>query len=139
MTLGDQTTSGIYHKMPVVSNILANIESPIPEKMLISHLLNSLTPCFDDIATVIRHQNPLPSLLRSRFMLTLEENRLNRNRPMHVIHSDHSSSYTVLHIGSSSQPQDKSNNHSSNNWNKSHHHNHGDNRMPYNLDNRRHQ
>ncbi|XP_052623812.1 uncharacterized protein LOC128129200 [Lactuca sativa] len=107
MLLGDRTIVDYCQKLNVVAELLANIESPVPEKTLVVHLLNGLGPKFDNISTVIRHREPLPNFLQACSMLVLEEQRFDRTHPLHAAHSDHSSSSQVLHIatdGSQSQP-----------------------------------
>ncbi|CAH1425424.1 unnamed protein product [Lactuca virosa] len=99
LTLGDLTISQYCERMKVISDLLANIGSPVPEHTLVTYLINGLSPKYDNIATVLRHQNPPPSLLKCRSILTLEERTLNRNRPVQPLHMDHASSPNALHVG----------------------------------------
>lgn len=60
------------------------------------HKVNGLSEKYEHIATIIRHQKPLPSFIDTRAMLQLEETRLKRtqNQPAN---KDTASSPTVLY------------------------------------------
>ncbi|KAI3509251.1 hypothetical protein L1887_24387 [Cichorium endivia] len=92
--------------MTQIADLLANIGSLVAEKTLVTYFLNAISPKFDNVATFIRHSNPLPSFLKARSMLTLEECKSHRATSSPVAHDDHSSSPTVLHVGSQSQPRE---------------------------------
>ncbi|KAJ9539440.1 hypothetical protein OSB04_032173 [Centaurea solstitialis] len=77
MVLGDRSISEYCQKMKLLSDLLANIDSSVPEKTLVSYLINGLSPQFDNIAIVLRH----PTFLQARSILLLEEQHLSRARP----------------------------------------------------------
>lgn len=99
LTLGDLIISNYCERMKVIYDLLSNIGSPVPKPTLVTYLINGLSSKFDNIATVMRHQDPLPSLLKCRSILTLEECTMNRNRPTQPLHMDHASSPQALHAG----------------------------------------
>lgn len=68
------------HKLKVISDLLDNIDKSIDEDALVMHTVNGLSEKYEHIATIIRHQKPLPSFMDTRAMLELEETRLNRTR-----------------------------------------------------------
>ncbi|KAJ9566943.1 hypothetical protein OSB04_002909 [Centaurea solstitialis] len=69
MTLGDRSITDLCTRMTQISDLLANIGSPVAEKTLVTYLLNAIHPKFDNVATLIRHTDPLPSFLKVRSML----------------------------------------------------------------------
>ncbi|XP_023753530.1 uncharacterized protein LOC111901905 [Lactuca sativa] len=73
LTLGDLSISNYCERMKVISDLLTNIGSPVSEQTLVTYLINGLSPKFDNIATVLRHQDLLPSFLKCSSILTLEE------------------------------------------------------------------
>lgn len=78
-------------------DLLENIDQQIDERTLVMHTLNGLSDKYEHIATVIRHQKPLPSFVDTRAMFQLEESRLNRTRNQPA-NKYNSSSPTVLHV-----------------------------------------
>ncbi|XP_019087621.1 PREDICTED: uncharacterized protein LOC104725667 [Camelina sativa] len=61
-----------------MSDLLANVDSPITERSLVIHMLNELSEKFDNIHNVIKHKSPFPSFAAARSMLLLEEEHLNK-------------------------------------------------------------
>lgn len=59
--------------MKTTTDLLANIDAPVSERALVSHLLNSLYDKFDSIINVVQHKVPFPTLLEARSMLQMEE------------------------------------------------------------------
>ncbi|KAJ9543577.1 hypothetical protein OSB04_023284 [Centaurea solstitialis] len=102
LVLGDRNITAYCHQIKTISDLLANIDSPVPEKTLVTYLINGLSDKFEHIATIIRHRSPMPSFLQARSMLLLEEQRLTRTRPHPAQHDDHSSSPAALVTGSTS-------------------------------------
>ncbi|KAI3503335.1 hypothetical protein L1887_31775 [Cichorium endivia] len=96
MTLGDLSIAQYCQKMKSISDLLANIDNPVPEKTLVAHLLNGLSPQYEHIATLLRHRDPLPTFLQARSKLLVEEHRFKTNRNHPAAHTDHASSPTVL-------------------------------------------
>ncbi|XP_023755297.1 uncharacterized protein LOC111903771 [Lactuca sativa] len=103
LTLGDLSISDYCECMKVIFDLLTNIGSQVPEQTLVTYLINGLSPKFDNIATMLRHQDPLHSLLKCRSILSLEERTINRNLPTQPLYMDHASSPTVLHVGNHNQ------------------------------------
>ncbi|KAL7601585.1 hypothetical protein Lser_V15G27111 [Lactuca serriola] len=81
-----------------ISNLLANIGSPIPERNLIIYAINGLSQKFAHVVTTIRHQKQFPTFLEMRTMLTLEERSMAKDHSRHVqaSHQDNASSPTIL-------------------------------------------
>ncbi|KAJ9566519.1 hypothetical protein OSB04_002485 [Centaurea solstitialis] len=115
MTLGDRSVTDLCTKMTQIYDLLANIGSPVAEKTLVTYFLNAIHPRFDNVATIIRHSDPIPSFLKVRSMLTLEERKTHRDIPTLAAHNDHSSSPTVLHTGSPAPSRDQRSNRNNNN------------------------
>ncbi|CAH1418051.1 unnamed protein product [Lactuca virosa] len=132
MTLGDQPIADYCERITTISNLLAKIDHPVPERTLVTHLLNGLLPKYDHIAMILCQKDPLPTLLQARSKLIAEEHRLNRQLPQQPAHSDHSSPPTVLY---------NSTNSSNTNFSHGGRHGHGDrsNRGSRSGDLQRHQ
>lgn len=75
MTLCDLTFAQYYQRIKTISDLLVNIENPIPEKTLVAYLLNGLSPQFEYIATLLRYWDLPPSFLQAHSKLLVE--RLN--------------------------------------------------------------
>lgn len=99
----------IVKKMKAINDLLANIENPIPEKSFIAHLLNGLSPQFENISMLLRHRDPFPTYNMVHSKLLVEESRLKSNRPTPPSHSDHSSAPSVLYAANSSHALSSSN------------------------------
>ncbi|CAH1447733.1 unnamed protein product [Lactuca virosa] len=115
MTLGNRTITYFYAKMTASIDIMANISVLVPKRTLVTHLLNALTPRFDNIANLIQHWSPFPLFLYTRSILNLEESRLNHDRPSHTVHSDYASSLIILNTSSIIATRDNRPTRSSNN------------------------
>lgn len=50
-----------YHKIKVLSDLLASINQPVPGKNLVIYMINGLGDKFDSFASIIRHHHPIPS------------------------------------------------------------------------------
>ncbi|XP_023753911.1 uncharacterized protein LOC111902290 [Lactuca sativa] len=91
------------HKIKVLSDLLANIDQPVPEKNLVIYMINGLGDKFDNVSSIIRHQRPIPSFQQARSMLMVEETRLLHPRSSTATHRDHSSSPASLFTGIDAQ------------------------------------
>lgn len=109
MTQGELSIAQYCQKMKVINDLLANIENPIPEKSFIAHLLNGLSPQFENISMLLRHRDPFPTYNMVHSKLLVEESRLKSNRPTPPSHSDHSSAPSVLYAANSSRAPSSSN------------------------------
>ncbi|KAL7606224.1 hypothetical protein Lser_V15G20208 [Lactuca serriola] len=103
MTLGDISIAQYCQRMKSISDLLANIDNPIPEKTLVAHLLNGLSPQYEHIATLLRHRDPLPTFLQARSKLLVEEQRFKNSHPPQASHSDHPSSPSILLAGNNNR------------------------------------
>lgn len=99
ITIGDMSNHAYCQRIKTIADLLANIDQPVPEKTLVTFMVNDLGEKFDQLAGIIRHQNPLPSFFQARSMLVREELRLSRKRPQYGIHQDNSSAPTILYSG----------------------------------------
>ncbi|XP_023767894.1 uncharacterized protein LOC111916448 [Lactuca sativa] len=62
---GDRSITEYFQKIKVISDLLANIDAPVPEKTLVSYLLNGLNPKFESVSMLIRHKDPPLSFLEA--------------------------------------------------------------------------
>ncbi|KAL7585478.1 hypothetical protein Lser_V15G42432 [Lactuca serriola] len=95
--------------MKSINDLLANIENPIPEKSFIAHLLNGLSPQFENISMLLRHRDPFTTYNLVRSKLLVEESRLKSNCPTPPSHLDHSSAPSILYAANSSRTLSSSN------------------------------
>ncbi|CAH1427506.1 unnamed protein product [Lactuca virosa] len=73
ITIGDSSVMEYCTRIKSISDLLANIGSPVPERNLVIYAINGLSLKFAHVVTTIRHQKPFPTFLEMRSMLTLEE------------------------------------------------------------------
>ncbi|XP_010425211.1 PREDICTED: uncharacterized protein LOC104710330 [Camelina sativa] len=78
IVIGDLTVHAYCQKLKSISDLLANLDSPVTDQALVLHLLNGLSDKFDNIINVIKHKTPFPGFLEARSMLTMEEKRLSK-------------------------------------------------------------
>ncbi|KAG7599937.1 Ribonuclease H-like superfamily [Arabidopsis suecica] len=98
ITIGDLTVQEYCRKLKSLSDLLANVDSPITDRQLVMHCLNGLNEKFDGIHNVIRHRTPFPSFNTTRSMLQSEEDRLKKQtRPPSSSPAANTSSPTVLY------------------------------------------
>lgn len=127
MVIGDLSVHDYCQKMKTTADLLANIDAPISERALVSHLLNGLSDKFDSSINVVQHKVPFPTLLEARSMLQMEETRLSKQVKPTPSHHDNSSSSTVLYAGSDGNSRNTNNNnyHNSGRGNRRRHRGHG--------------
>lgn len=94
--IGDLSIEDYSQKLKSLSDRLANVDAAIPDRTLVTYLLNGLNERFDNIINVIQHREPFPSFATAKSMLQMEETRLKRSTRSVAQHSDHSSSTTAL-------------------------------------------
>lgn len=58
LEIGDLSVHEYCQKLKTLSDLLANVDAPITERVLIRHLLSGLSPKFDNIINVIKHNSP---------------------------------------------------------------------------------
>lgn len=73
ITMGDLDLTEYCRKLKKTSDLLVNIESPVPERTLVAYLLNGLTEKYDNINNVIKHQTPFPTFAKAQSMFDMEE------------------------------------------------------------------
>ena len=56
---------------------LTNVGAPISEQRLVLQLIKGLPPSYNDIATHLEQQDPLPTFHQARSLLLLHETRRN--------------------------------------------------------------
>ena len=71
--IGDCSITDYCKHIKALADLLDNIDNTVPEKNLVSYMINGLSTNFENVATIIRHKKPLPSFLEARSMLILEE------------------------------------------------------------------
>lgn len=114
MTMGDLDLTEYCRKLKKTSDLLANIESPVLERTLVTYLLNGLTEKYDNIINVIKHQNPFPIFSKAQSMLDMEEKRLAKQVKPQPMHTQLSSAPTVLYNSSDQEQQHQRHNNQSN-------------------------
>ncbi|XP_020865849.1 uncharacterized protein LOC110224253 [Arabidopsis lyrata subsp. lyrata] len=128
--IGDLSVHEYCKKLKSISDLLANVDSPISERVLVMHILNGLSDKFDSIINVIKHKSPFPGFIETRSMLQSEEDRLSkhvRSVPSSAPPSASSSSPTLLYT-SSEPSQNHPSTHGSGNHSYSNNSNYGGNR-----------
>ncbi|CAH1452251.1 unnamed protein product [Lactuca virosa] len=63
---GDRSITEYFQKMKPIVDLLANNEAPVPEKTLLTYMLNGLSPKFENISMLIRYKDLPPTFLESR-------------------------------------------------------------------------
>ncbi|CAL9216541.1 unnamed protein product [Arabidopsis halleri] len=117
ITIGDLSVKEYCRKLKTLSDLLANVDSPVSDRVLVMHCLNGLNEKFDGIHNVIRHRSPFPSFSTCRSMLQSEEDRL--KKPLRSLAAPASASApNVLYVEDQSPPSSNSNNRGHNNNNK---------------------
>lgn len=56
MTMGDKSINEFYERMKVTADLLGNIGNPVTKHTLVTYFLNSLSPKYDHIGTIICHK-----------------------------------------------------------------------------------
>ncbi|CAH1422244.1 unnamed protein product [Lactuca virosa] len=108
---GDRSIPEYCQKIKVISDLLDNIDAPVPEKTLVSYLLNGLNPKFESVSMLICHKDPPLSFLEARSTLVSEEFHVNRNHTLTPSpHYDHGSYPTVL-VANSNKPDNRRSQH----------------------------
>ncbi|XP_074287918.1 uncharacterized protein LOC141613082 [Silene latifolia] len=63
-------------RLKSLADQLKNVRSPLSNSRLVLQLVSGLTPAYNNVGTIIRQRDPLPTFYQARSMLTLEENGL---------------------------------------------------------------
>ena len=128
ITIGDLSVQEYCRKRKSLSDLLANVDSPVTDRQLFMHCLNGLNDKFDGIHNVIRHRSPFPSFHTARSMLLAEEERLNKHVKPAIAHSDTTSSPNVLLVDTNSNSSRSQNQSYNNNNNRGSHNRNNRNR-----------
>jgi hypothetical protein len=78
---GDLTVSEYYRKFKNMADALADLRSPINDRILVLNILRGLNPCFEHLGAIIRRYTTFPSFLKVRDDLILEELHLDSLGP----------------------------------------------------------
>lgn len=102
LSLGDLSIHAYFDKVKKIADLLDGLGEKIKDRNVVIHALNGLPSKFDGIANIIRYTKPFPSLSEARSMLSVEETRLNNIKNIAApTHDSHSSSPSLLHVGTS--------------------------------------
>ena len=94
--LGSLSITDYCHKISRIADLLANIDSPVDEKNLVTYALSGLTDKYEGVAGIIRHRDPPPTFAQAQSMLLLEESCLNHKTSRPSARDSTSSSPHVL-------------------------------------------
>ncbi|XP_010468738.1 PREDICTED: uncharacterized protein LOC104748855 [Camelina sativa] len=100
LTIGDLSVHDYCQKLKTLSDLLANVDSPVTDRVVVMHMLNGLSEKFDNIVNIIKHRQPFPSFSIARSMLVEEERRLSKQVRTGATTSATSSSANVLYASS---------------------------------------
>ncbi|XP_019099686.1 PREDICTED: uncharacterized protein LOC109132508 [Camelina sativa] len=114
LSVGDLSIHEYCKKLKTLSDLLANVDSPVPERILVMHMLNGLNDKFDSIINVIKHKSPFPSFSTARSMLIMEEERLKKLIRPNPSNPHHQSASDVLYTASDSPQRYNSNSNNNN-------------------------
>jgi hypothetical protein len=78
---GDLTVSEYCRKFKNMADALADLGSPVDDRILVLNILHGLNPRFEHLGTIIRHYTLFPSFLKVRNDLILEELHLDSSGP----------------------------------------------------------
>jgi hypothetical protein len=78
---GDLTVSEYCRKFKNMADALADLGSPVDDRILVLNILRGLNPCFEHLGAIIRRYTPFPSFLKVRDDLILEELHLDSSGP----------------------------------------------------------
>ncbi|CAN7018038.1 unnamed protein product [Brassica oleracea var. botrytis] len=94
--IGDKTIQVYCQELKSLDDLMSNVDAPVPERTLVTYMLNGLNAKYDNIINVIMHRQPFPTYEDARSMLLLEEDRLSRGKKPDTNHKDTSSADKVL-------------------------------------------
>jgi hypothetical protein len=78
---GDLTVSEYCRKFKNMADALANLGSPVDDRILVLNILRGLNPRFEHLGAIIRRYTSFPFLLKVRDDLILEELHLDNSGP----------------------------------------------------------
>lgn len=110
ITIGDLSLSDYCQKLKTLPDLFANVDSQVPERNLVMHMLNDLMNKFDLILTMIKHQSPLPGFTEGKSMPISEETRLKMQIKLSPDYTPYASSLDVLFAASKHQNRQQFNN-----------------------------
>lgn len=95
--IGDRSVHDYCQTLKSISDLLSNLDAPVPDRTLVMYLLNGLNEKFDNITNVIKHKEPFSTFDDAKSMLLNEETRLKRYQKT-LATTDNASSSTVLTV-----------------------------------------
>lgn len=103
IVMGDSNITQYYARIQTICDVLENIGSTVPEKNIVTYLINGLSQKFAPVAIMLRHKSPFPNFMETRSILLLEEQQMEHasRRYVNESHGDNSSSPTVLNANHS--------------------------------------
>jgi hypothetical protein len=78
---GDLSVTEYCHKFKGMVDALADLGSPVDDRILVINILCSLNQRFEHLGAIIRHSSPFPNFLKVRDDLLLEEIHLDNAGP----------------------------------------------------------
>ncbi|CAH8273492.1 unnamed protein product [Arabidopsis lyrata] len=114
ITIGDDLSVKEYcRKLKTLADIMANVDSPVSDLILVMHCLNGLNEKFDGIHNIIRHRSsPFPQF--QRLMLQSEEDGLKKQRHQLVHSLASASSPNIIYVKDQASQHQNYNNRGSN-------------------------
>jgi hypothetical protein len=86
---GDLSVLEYCRKFKTMADGLANLGSPVEDRILVLNILQGLNQRFEHVSSIIRHYSPFPTFLKVQDDLLLEE--------IHMDSTDHSATPTALY------------------------------------------
>lgn len=102
VSMEDLTVHDYFEKFKKLRDLLEGLGELIRDCNLFTHTINGLSRKYEGVACIIRFTRPFPSFSKMRSMLALEENLINSPTPITPTHDSHSSSPSLLHVGTTS-------------------------------------
>nr|GEX01816.1 hypothetical protein [Tanacetum cinerariifolium] len=91
-----------------IANLLANIDSPVDEKNLVTYAINGLFDKYEGVAGIIRHRDTTPTFAQAQSMLLLDDSLLNHMSSRHPARDSSASSPHVLLAASNNRNNNNS-------------------------------
>ncbi|XP_010474091.1 PREDICTED: uncharacterized protein LOC104753554 [Camelina sativa] len=105
LTIGDMTVLDYCQKLKTLSDLLANVDSPVTDRVVVMHMLYGLSEKFDNIVNIIKHRQPFPSFSTAISILIEKERRLAKQVKTGSSSLANSSSPNVLYVSAPTHQQ----------------------------------
>nr|GFB83946.1 hybrid signal transduction histidine kinase M [Tanacetum cinerariifolium] len=106
--LGSLSITEYCNKISRNADLLANIDSQVDEKNLVTYAINGLPDTYEGVAGIICHRDTPPTFAQAQSMLLLEEIRLNHKSSRHPARESSISSPHVLLASSNNRNNNNS-------------------------------